>query len=104
MRTTLGITGLWPRFEGRLFSVTEVPRGKPFPDVFLLAAERFGVAPAACVVIEDTPVGVTAGVAAGMRVFGYSASTPQLRLADAGAHVIFDDMRKLPLLLDASPA
>ena len=75
MRTTLGITGLWPRFEGRLFSVTEVPRGKPFPDVFLFAASRLGVNPSACAVVEDTPVGVTAGVAAGMTVFGYAAPT-----------------------------
>jgi HAD superfamily hydrolase (TIGR01509 family) len=101
MRTTLGITGLWPRFEGRVFSVTEVARGKPAPDVFLSAAERFGVAPAACVVVEDTPVGVLAGVAAGMRVFGYAACTPRQRLEDAGAHVVFDDMRFLPSLLDA---
>jgi HAD superfamily hydrolase (TIGR01509 family) len=70
MRMTLSITGLWPRFAGRLFSVTEVPRGKPFPDVFLLAAARFGVHPSACVVVEDTPIGVSAGGAAGMTVFG----------------------------------
>jgi len=100
MRTTLGITGLLPRFEGRLFSVTEVARGKPFPDVFLLAAGRLGVDPAACAVVEDTPIGVSAGVAAGMRVFGYAASTPAQRLTKAGAHVIFDHMRQLPALLE----
>ena len=99
MRNTLGITGLLPRFEGRLFSVSEVSRGKPFPDVFLLAAERCGVVPADCVVVEDTPVGVTAGVAAGMRVLGYAASTPRRRLIDAGAHLVFDDMRALPSLI-----
>ena len=103
MRATLGITKLLPKFEGRLFSVTEVPRGKPHPDVFLLAAERFGVAPAGCAVVEDTPVGVAAGVAAGMRVFGYAASTPRRRLIDAGAHVIFDDMRNLRALLLGAP-
>jgi len=99
MRTTLGITGLWPRFEGRLFSVTEVARGKPHPDVFLLAAERLGVNPSACVVVEDTPVGVTAGVAAGMTVFGYAALTPAHRLLDAGTQVTFNHMRELPTLL-----
>ena len=102
MRTTLGITRLWQRFEGRLFSTTEVPRGKPFADVFLLVAERMGVDPAACAVIEDTPVGVSAGVAAGMRVFEYAASTPAQRLPDAGAHVIFDHVRQLPALLEAT--
>lgn len=99
MRTTLGITGLWPRFEGRLCSVTEVPHGKPFPDVFLFAATRFGVNPSACVVVEDTPIGVMAGVAAGMTVFGYAALTPAHRLLKAGAHATFQHMHALPALL-----
>jgi HAD superfamily hydrolase (TIGR01509 family) len=106
MRTTLGITGLLARFEGRLFGITDVAQGKPAPDLFLLAAARFGVAPADCVVIEDTPTGVIAGVAAGMPVYGYCALTPERRLVDAGAQVLFTDMRRLPELLfgaDASP-
>jgi HAD superfamily hydrolase (TIGR01509 family) len=100
MRTTLGITGLWPRFEGRLFSITEVARGKPHPDVFLLAASRLGFEPSACAVVEDTPVGVAAGVAAGMTVLDYSAVTPAHRLLEAGAHVTFEHMRELPGLLN----
>jgi beta-phosphoglucomutase-like phosphatase (HAD superfamily) len=104
MRTTLGVTGLWPRFAGRLFSVTEVPRGKPFPDVFLLAATRFGVPPSACVVVEDTPTGVRAGVAAGMTVVGYAALTPAHRLLTAGAHVTFTHMHELPALLHGEPS
>ena len=104
MRTTLGITGLWPRFKGRLFSVTEVPRGKPFPDVFLFAASRLGINPSACAVVEDTPVGVIAGVAAGMRVFGYAALTPAHRLLEAGAQITFKHMRELPALLYSEPA
>src|SRR5262249_27957089 len=80
MRTTLGITGLLPRFDGRLFSVTEVPRGKPFPDVFLHAALTMGAAPERTAVVEDTPVGAQAGRAAGMTVFGYAARTPAERL------------------------
>lgn len=104
MRTTLGITKLLPRFDGRLFSVTEVARGKPFPDVFLLAAERCGVEPAACAVVEDSPVGVAAGRAAGMRVLGYAAATPRRRLLAAGAHAVFDDMRELPALIGGDPA
>jgi HAD superfamily hydrolase (TIGR01509 family) len=60
MQTTLGVTGLLPRFKDRMFSVSEVSRGKPFPDIFLHAADQFGVAPAACLVIEDTPTGVQA--------------------------------------------
>lgn len=101
MRTTLGIVGLLPRFEGKLFSVTEVPRGKPFPDVFLYAAQNNNVAPASCIVVEDTPTGVTAGVAAGMTVFGYSAITPAGFLLDAGAHRVFDNMLELPSLINS---
>ena len=101
MRITLGITGLWPRFEGRLTSVTEVANPKPAPDVYLLAASKFGVAPSNCVVVEDSPTGVAAAVAAGMTVFGYSALTPANRLLGAGAHRVFDTMSLLPSLIDA---
>lgn len=104
MRSTLGITGLWPRFEGRIFSVTEVDNPKPAPDVFLYAARKFGVDPSDCVVIEDTPTGVAAAVAAGMTVLGYTALTPAHRLQAAGAHHVFDRMSDLPSLVQASRA
>ena len=103
MQTTLGITGLLPRFQGRIFSVTEVARGKPFPDVFLYAAAKSGTVASECAVVEDTPTGVAAGVAAGMTVYGYCALTPQHRLQEAGAHYTFDSMSKLPQLLAAAP-
>jgi HAD superfamily hydrolase (TIGR01509 family) len=99
MATTLGATGLLSRFAGRIFSVTEVPRGKPAPDIFLYAAGKCGVEPSACAVIEDSPAGVTAGIGAGMRVYGYCAFTPQPRLIAAGAHHTFDNMARLPELL-----
>lgn len=99
MQTTLGITGLLPQFRGKMYSVTEVARSKPFPDVFLHAARQQGVMPADCAVIEDTPTGVRAGVAAGMTVFGYCALTPRQRLIEAGAHHIFERMRDLPGLI-----
>ena len=101
MQTTLGITGLLPQFRGKMYSVTEVAQSKPFPDVFLHAARQQGVVPAECAVIEDTPTGVRAGVAAGMTVFGYSAVTPKLRLIEAGAHHTFERMRDLPGLMSA---
>jgi HAD superfamily hydrolase (TIGR01509 family) len=100
MRMTLGITGLLPHFEGKLFSVTEVEKPKPAPDVFLHAAARHGIAPADCVVVEDTPTGITAAVAAGMTVCGYAALTPEHRLRAAGAHAIFNDMAQLPALIE----
>jgi HAD superfamily hydrolase (TIGR01509 family) len=99
MRITLGATTLMPFFEGRLFSATEVPRGKPAPDVFLFAAERMGASPARTAVIEDTVNGVRAGRAAGMTVFGYVDLTPADRLIEAGATRTFTQMSELPSLL-----
>ena len=101
MQTTLGITGLLPRFKGKIFSVTEVARGNPFPDVFLYAAAKSGATASKCAVVEDTPTGVAAGVAAGMTVYGYCGLTPQHRLQEAGAHYTFDSMSQLPTLLAA---
>jgi HAD superfamily hydrolase (TIGR01509 family) len=102
MHITLSTTGLLPKFQGRMFSVTEVANSKPFPDVFLHAAKQLGVAPSACAVVEDTPTGVLAGVAAGMTVFGYCAVTPRHRLVEAGAHHTFDHMGDLLGLMAAS--
>jgi HAD superfamily hydrolase (TIGR01509 family) len=99
MRITLGATQLMPFFEGRLFSATEVPRGKPAPDIFLFAAERMGVNPARTAVIEDSVNGVLAGRAAGMTVFGYVDLTAPSKLIEAGASRTFEDMRDLPALL-----
>ncbi|NUR05414.1 MAG: HAD family hydrolase [Nocardioidaceae bacterium] len=86
MRLTLGLTGLYERFVGRIFSATEVTHGKPAPDLFLHAAARMGVDPADCVVVEDSVYGVRAGVAAGMTVHGYAGGlTAEPELAAAGA-------------------
>jgi HAD superfamily hydrolase (TIGR01509 family) len=103
MQITLGKTGLLPRFEGRLFSVTEVARGKPHPDIFLHAAQCMGIAPSTTVVVEDSPVGVRAGAAAGMVVLGYADLTNPAELSAAGAACTFTDMHALPeLVLDVS--
>jgi HAD superfamily hydrolase (TIGR01509 family) len=99
MRLTLSHTGLLARFEGRRFSVDEVAHGKPAPDLFLHAARACGASPARCCVIEDTPTGVAAGVAAGMKVYGYCALMPAQRLIEAGAHRTFTDMRELPAMI-----
>ena len=90
MRITLGATKLMPLFEGRIFSANDVPRGKPAPDIFLLAAERMGASPARTVVIEDSVNGVLAGCAAGMTVLGFVDLTPAARLVEAGATRTFD--------------
>ena len=83
--------------DERVFSSQDVGRGKPAPDLFLYAAERMGVAPERCVVVEDSPLGVRAAVAAGMDVYGFTAMTPAERLA--GATGLFADLRELPALL-----
>ncbi|MFG2332507.1 HAD family hydrolase [Streptomyces sp. NPDC048604] len=104
MRHTLGRTGLYDHFAGRIYSASEVPRGKPAPDLFLYAARRMGVDPAACAVVEDSGPGVAAARAAGMRAFGYAGGpTPAGRLEGPGT-VVFDDMRELPDLLAGIPA
>ena len=102
LRHTLGLTGLYDRFEGRIFSASEVAEGKPAPDLFLHAAARLGAEPAACAVVEDSRYGVEAARAAGMRAFGYTGGlTPPDRLAGPRT-VLFDDMRRLPDLLAAA--
>jgi HAD superfamily hydrolase (TIGR01509 family) len=104
LRRTLGLTGLYQRFEGRIFSAGEVAEGKPAPDLFLHAAARLGAEPSACAVVEDSHYGVEAARAAGMRAFGYTgALTPPDRLAGPGT-VLFDDMRQLPELLATAAA
>ncbi|MFG2882010.1 HAD family hydrolase [Streptomyces sp. NPDC048297] len=83
--------------EDRIFSSQDVGRGKPAPDLFLYAAERMGVAPERCAVVEDSPLGVRAAVAAGMDVYGFTAMTPAERLAGAGQ--LFSSMGELADLL-----
>ncbi|MFE9027722.1 HAD family hydrolase [Streptomyces iakyrus] len=91
-------TGLDQWFdEERIFSSQDVGRGKPAPDLFLYAAERMGVSPERCVVVEDSPLGVQAAVAAGMDVYGFTAMTPAEKLS--GADRLFSDMGELADLL-----
>jgi len=90
-------------FEGRIFSGHDMPRGKPFPDVYLAAAAALGVDPKRCAVVEDTVTGATAGVAAGATVFGYCPAelghSSATALYGAGAVQVFENMAQLPALL-----
>jgi HAD superfamily hydrolase (TIGR01509 family) len=99
MRFTLGLTGLYERFDGNIFSGDEVARGKPAPDLFLHAAARMGADPEACVVVEDSRFGVEAARAAGMRAFGYAGGLTPARALEGPDTVVFDDMAALPSLI-----
>ncbi|POX58215.1 hydrolase [Streptomyces sp. Ru62] len=96
---SLRLTGLAPRLAGRVFGADQVARPKPAPDVFLHAARHFGVAPGACLVVEDSARGVAAARAAGMTVFGLASLTPPTRLADA--HRVLGSMGELRELIPA---
>ena len=102
---TLGIVGLHDVFAPHIYSTEMVLRGKPFPDLFLHAANEMGHAPENCLVIEDGIAGVQGGRAAGMHVFGFiggshcdEAHTDRLKAA--GAELVFSDMRDLPALIE----
>lgn len=92
----LAFTGLDGYFAPHIYSTKQAGRGKPAPDVYLMAAEKLGLLPAACTVIEDSANGAKAGVAAGTRVWGFIGAghgDPGLagRLLEAGADAVFDD-------------
>ncbi|MDH2412926.1 HAD family hydrolase [Nocardioides sp. CER19] len=103
MRHTLGRTGLYEHFEGRIFSATEVRDGKPAPDLFLHAAARMGVDPSRCVVVEDSRYGVQAARAAGMQALGYCGGLTPREWLEGPDTRVFDDMSDLPALLAATP-
>ncbi len=99
-RMTLGLTGLRDLFApDALFSAHEVPRPKPDPALFRHAAATMNTHPSACAVVEDTPSGVTAAIAAGMRAIGYAADSDEDALRNVGAEIIHT-LDQLPVLLE----
>ena len=97
---------LWDRFAPHIFSAHEVKRGKPAPDLFLLAAARLVVAPAYCLVVEDSVAGITAAKAAGMPAIGFAGGChcgPDHadKLRRAGAQAVFMRMASLAEYLSA---
>lgn len=104
---SLAVTGLWPRFAGRAFSATMVARGKPAPDLFLHAARSLGYRPDDCIVVEDSPAGITAAQAASMRVVAFTggshASTDEhrARVTALRPDAVIADIRALPALVRA---
>ena len=104
IRLSLGVSGLLPHFEGRIFSSSMVKRGKPAPDLFLHAAAQLGAAPSDCVVFEDSIAGITAAKAAGMYPVGYLGgghlpADHAKKLSAAGAKAIISDWSEAPALI-----
>ena len=100
VKLSLDVTGLARYFERNVFSASDVAAGKPEPDLFLHAAASVGAAPADCIVVEDSPAGVSAAVAAGMTAVGYvggshAALNLSSELSRAGAREVIADMRAL---------
>jgi HAD superfamily hydrolase (TIGR01509 family) len=100
VEASLECTGLTRFFGPNLFSASEVPRGKPAPDLFLHVAAKIGVQPADCIVVEDAPAGIAAARAAGMTPIGFVGGRhagPNLasELTAAGAQVVIPDLRAL---------
>jgi HAD superfamily hydrolase (TIGR01509 family) len=97
---TLKKTGLFDQFSPHIFSSEQVSRGKPAPDLFLLAAARMSVNPDRCLVVEDSLYGVKAGVEAGMTVLGFTGGSHiqpehQEKLFQAGAVQVFSEMSQI---------
>lgn len=100
IRANLDRTGLLARFTGRIFSAEDVARGKPAPDLFLHAARSLGVPPARSLVVEDSPPGVAAARAAGMRCLGYTGGhVPASRLEGEGTTLVNDMSQTAELIL-----
>jgi HAD superfamily hydrolase (TIGR01509 family) len=95
MARTLGRTGLLDRFDGRIFSATQVAHGKPAPDLFLFAAASVGVDPTRCVVVEDSRYGVEAARAAGMRSVGFAGGLTPAEWLEGPGTVVIGDMAQL---------
>jgi HAD superfamily hydrolase (TIGR01509 family) len=110
IRLSLRLTGLLELLDPHLYSASMVEKGKPAPDLFLHAAAGMGVRPEACIVIEDSPAGILAAKAAGMRVFAFTggahaaAAGLAQALAELGPDLVFDDMRRLPSLVSKADA
>jgi HAD superfamily hydrolase (TIGR01509 family) len=96
MEFTLGLTGLWKLFKGRIFSASQVPRGKPFPDLFLHAAIAMNEQPFDSIVVEDSVPGIQAARSAGMKALAYAGApyADPVSLKKAGG-ILFDDMEQL---------
>ena len=106
VESSLRRAGLTERVAGNIFCAEMVASPKPAPDVYLLAAERMGVAPGRCLVVEDSPTGVLAARTAGMQVIGFTGASHipaghDHALREMGVAAVISDMRELPATVAA---
>jgi HAD superfamily hydrolase (TIGR01509 family) len=95
VRFSLEVTGLGGFFGENVFVTSMVPRPKPAPDIYLLAASRLGAEPADCIVIEDSPATAASALAAGFRAIGYAPAETYSAMQASGAEAI-RSMAELP--------
>ena len=94
IRLNLELTGLLPYFENKIFSCYAIQKWKPEPDIFLWAAETMGYESQDCLVVEDSPIGVTAALNGGFNVFGFTAHDYNNELEGLATNT-FDEMNML---------
>jgi HAD superfamily hydrolase (TIGR01509 family) len=88
VKLSLAVAGFGETFGDHLYVTSMVARPKPAPDIYLFAAERLDAAPADCIVIEDSPAGAAAALAAGFQAIGYAPAETFDAMSASGAHVI----------------
>ena len=107
LEANLRRVGLWELFDPHVYSVAQVKRGKPAPDVFLYAASQSGFDPSDCIIVEDSVAGVTGARRAGMNAIGFTGARHadkdlSARLRAAGAKHVFDSLPNLASWLSTS--
>lgn len=101
MEVTLQMAGLYDYFQGQIYSAYDVGAWKPDPKIYLIVAERMGLDPSKCLVIEDSAPGIQAGLDAGMQVWAYAEEGREAELEATGAHKVFGFMGDVLKLLKA---
>jgi beta-phosphoglucomutase-like phosphatase (HAD superfamily) len=99
VQANISVAGINPMFLGAIVTGDDVQKKKPNPDAFLLAAERLGIEPEYCVVIEDAKSGIQAALNAGMKAIGITSFFTKEELLEAGADFVAEETHLVPDLI-----
>jgi beta-phosphoglucomutase-like phosphatase (HAD superfamily) len=99
VQANISVAGINPMFLGAIVTGDDVQKKKPNPDAFLLAAERLGIEPEYCVVIEDAKSGIQAALNAGMKAIGITSFFTKEDLLEAGADFVAEETHLVPDLI-----